>query len=159
MVFLYSYETEQTCFQFLQFHFQMMFCHCFIVQDIFSRELVVREKLDTDISLSIAIHFCSQSIRWIYVDIPIFNFPIIISNIPAAPAYDVFESWIILYDRSSSQDFLHEDRCRQRSCWNKDTKFCGYHYELVEHYQMLFPNFVRICFVYRSRNKTYYSLK
>ena len=77
-----------------------------------------------------------------YFNFPIVNFPIICSNISAAPAYGIYISQLIRYSRAC--DFL--DRCilLTRKLLNQGfilfklksslRKFYGRHYDLVDRY-------------------------
>ena len=74
---------------------------------------------------------------------PIVNFPIICSNIPAAPAYGVYISQLIRYSRASGsyQDFLDRGLLLKRKLLNQGLllakpkaslgKFYGRHHDLV----------------------------
>ena len=56
-----------------------------------------------------------------YFNLPIVNFPLICSNIPAAPAYGVYISQLIRYTRAcgSYQDFLDRGLLLTRKLWNQ----------------------------------------
>ena len=119
-------------------------------------ELEIKDTTDTDRSaLYLVLHLEIDSegrLRTKLYDkrddfnFPILNFPFICSNIPAAPAYEVYISQLIRHSRAcgSYQDFLDIGLLLTRKLLNHGfalvklksslRKFYGRHYDLVDRY-------------------------
>ena len=69
---------------------------------------------------------------------PIVNFPLICSNIPAAPAYEVYISQLIRYSRAcgSYQDFLDRGLLLTKKLLVITSTFYGRHHDLVDSYRI-----------------------
>jgi hypothetical protein len=101
------------------------------VHRIYPIELKIKDTTHTDISASyLDIHREIESEERLRTKLydkrddfnfPIVNFPIICSNIPAAPAYGVYISQMIRYSRScnSDQDFLDRGLLPTRNVLNQ----------------------------------------
>ena len=88
---------------------------------------------------------------------PIVNFPFICSNIPAAPAYEVYISQLIRYSRAcgSYQDFLDRGLLLTRKLLNQGflsvklksslRKSYGRHHDLVDRYGISVSQMTWIC--------------
>ena len=126
------------------------------VDRIYPIELEIKDITDTDRSASyLDLHLKMNSDGRLrtklyhkqdYFNFPIVNFPVICSNIPAAPAYGVYISQLIRYSRAceSYQDFLDRGLLLTRKLLNKGfflvklksslRKFYGSHHDLVDRY-------------------------
>jgi hypothetical protein len=126
------------------------------VDRIYPIELEIKDTTDTDRSASyLDLHLKMNSDGRLrtklyhkqdYFNFPIVNFPVICSNIPAAPAYGVYISQLIRYSRAceSYQDFLDRGLLLTRKLLNKGfflvklksslRKFYGRHHDLVDRY-------------------------
>ena len=105
------------------------------VHRIYPIELKIKDTTHTDISASyLDIHREIESEERLRTKLydkrddfnfPIVNFPIICSNIPAAPAYGVYISQMIRYSRScnSDQDFLDRGLLPTRNVLNQGFLF------------------------------------
>ena len=58
------------------------------------------------------------------INCPIVSFPFLSSNIPSVPAYGVYVSQLIHYNRACCeyQNFLERRKLLKRDCWLRDTK-------------------------------------
>ena len=118
-------------------------------------ELEIKDTTDTDRSASyLDLHLKSDSNeRWRTklckrddFNFPIVNFPFICSNTPAAPAYWVYISQLILYSRAcgSYQDVLDRGLLLAMNLLNQGfllvklksslRKFCSRHHDFVDRY-------------------------
>jgi hypothetical protein len=125
------------------------------VDRIYPIELEIRDTTDTDRSasyLDLYLEFSEGRLRTKLYDkrddfnFPIVNFPFICSNIPAAPAYEVYISQMIRYSRAcgSYQDFLGRGLLLTRKLLNQAfllvklksslRTFYGRHRDLFDHY-------------------------
>ena len=126
------------------------------VDRIYLIEFEIKDTTDTDRSASyLDLHLKMNSDGRLrtklyhkqdYFNFPIVNFPVICSNIPAAPAYGVYISQLIRYSRAceSYQDFLDIGLLLTRKLLNKGfflvklksslRKFYGRHHDLVDRY-------------------------
>jgi hypothetical protein len=130
-----------------------------IVDRIYPIELEIKDTTDTDMSASyLDLHLKIDSegqLRTKFNDkrddfnFPIVNFPFICSNIPAAPAYGVYISRLLIrYSRvcGSYQDFLDRWLLLTRKLLNQGfllvklmsslRKFYGPHHDLVDRYRI-----------------------
>jgi hypothetical protein len=128
---------------------------CDFVDRIYLIELEINDTADTDTASYLDLHLEIDSEGRLrtklydkrdYFNFPLVNFPFICSNIPAAPAYEIYISQLIRYSRAcgSYQDFLDRGLLLTRKLLNQMfllvklksslRKFYGRHHDLFDRY-------------------------